>query len=215
MAELAGRAPFRFPEDAFPAHFRRSAVLIAFWEEAGDVRVVFTRRSSRMSRHAGQVSFPGGLLEGDEDFEQAAVREAYEEVGIQPEGVEVMGRLDDAWSGAGSHLVPVVGWLSSRPAFEASAAEVAEILTPRVSGLLSSQALGEEEVFHRGMRYVNPIVSWPGGRAYGLSADLLLEALEWGGGGCLERGPGRLAELRSYYSDPVADPAADLEEPGR
>jgi len=205
MAELGGRSPFRFPEDALPAHFRRSAVLIPFWEDAGDVRVVFTRRSSRMSRHAGQVSFPGGLLEGDEDFEQAAVREAHEEIGLSPDDVEVMGHLDDAWSGAGSHLVAVVGWLTSPPEFEVSAAEVAEVFTPRVSGLLSPQAVSEEEVFHRGARYVNPIVSWPGGRAYGLSADLLLEALEWGIGGCLERGPGRLAELRSYHAHPEAD----------
>lgn len=199
MSELRSREHFAFPERSLPAHFRRAAVLIPFWEEAGDVRVLLTRRSSSMSRHSGEVSFPGGLLEGTEGFEEAALREAHEEVGLVPERVELMGRLDDAWSGAGSHLIPIVGWLCSPPELEASEDEVAEILTPRVSGLLLEEALSEEEVFHRGVRYVNPIVRWPGARAYGLSADLLLEALDWGLGGSPERGPARLAELRAFH----------------
>jgi len=201
LRQLRRRERFVFPRESLPRHFRRSAVLIPFWEEAGDVRVLMTRRSSEMSRHAGQVAFPGGLLEGGETWEQAALREAQEEVGIDASLVEVVGSLDDAWSGAGSHLVPVVGWLAAPPALRASPEEVAEILPLRVSLLLEPGAVSKEDVFHRGVRYVNPIVRWPGGQAYGLSADLLLEALEWATGGCLERGPARLAELESFFAE--------------
>jgi 8-oxo-dGTP pyrophosphatase MutT (NUDIX family) len=191
-----------FPADSIPAHFRKAAVLILFWEGAGDARVLLTRRSREMSRHAGQVSFPGGLLEAGETWEEGALREAEEEVGIEPARVEVVGRLDDAWSGSGNHLVPVVGWLDTPPSLTANPGEVDEILTPRVSELLRPEAVSAEEVLVRGVRYSNAIVEWAGARAYGLSADLLLEALGWATGGDRRRGPARLAELESYFGPP-------------
>ena len=198
LERLRSRAPYRFPEHAVPAHFRRAAVLVPFWAEPAALRVLLTRRASRMSRHAGQVAFPGGMLESGETHEQAALREAHEEVGIDPALVEVLGRLDDAWSGAGSHIVPVVAWLRARPRLEANPAEVDEILVADVADLLKPASRSEERVLRDGVEYVNPIVEWPGGRAYGLSADLLLEALAWVSGGTPERGPARLRDLDSW-----------------
>ena len=168
-------------------------MLILFWEVPGDTCVLLTRRSLEMSRHAGQVSFPGGLLEAGESWEEAALREAEEEVGIDPTRVEVLGRLDDAWSGSGNHLVPVVGWLDTPPSLSANPDEVDEIFAPQVSALLRPEAISTEEILVRGIRYSNSIVEWTGGRAYGLSADLLLEALGWATGGESRRGPTRLA----------------------
>ena len=113
LRQLGDRQPFEFPADSIPTDFRRAAVLVPFWEEAGEVRVLLTRRSRRMSRHAGEVAFPGGLLEEGASWEQAALRETHEEVGIDASRIEIVGRLDDAWSGARNHLVPVVGWTRS------------------------------------------------------------------------------------------------------
>jgi 8-oxo-dGTP pyrophosphatase MutT (NUDIX family) len=195
LRRLAKRQRFVFPSAAIPESFRRSAVLIAFWQEADDVRVLLTRRATRMSRNAGQIAFPGGLVEGDEGWDEAALREAEEEVGLAPDRVQRMGRLDDAWSGTGSHLVSLVGWLESRPVLEPNPAEVSEILTPTVGQLLAPGAIREETIVKDGVRYLNHVAEWPEARAFGLSADLLIEAVAWGVGREVERGPSRLADL--------------------
>ena len=95
-----------------------------------------------------------------------------------------------------------MGWLDSPTAQVGSPAEVVELLTPNVSDLLHPEAASEQEVFHRGVRYVNDIVDWDGGRVFGLSADLLLEALSWATGGRPDSGPKRLAELASFFAEP-------------
>ena len=200
LSSLRDREPFRFPPAEIPSHFRRAAVLLPFWSSHGEVWVVLTRRSPSLSEHTGQTAFPGGRLAPNETWIQAALREADEEVGIEPDSVEVLGELDDAWSGAGHHIVPVVGWLSTSPKLRSNPSEVAEILFARVSELLRPESRGEDEIVHNGVRYINPTLSWSGGDAYGLSADLLLEALEWGIGGQPARGLVRLRELRRYLS---------------
>lgn len=199
LARLATRAPFRLPVEVIPAGFRNSAVLVAFWPEEADVCVVLTRRSPRLAQHAGQTAFPGGRLDEGETWAQAALREAHEEIGLDPRAVEVFGPLDDAWSGAGHLVVPVVGWLASPPALRPNPGEVAEILVARVTDLLRPESRGTLEVVHRGVHYRNPTLCWPGGDANGLSADLLLEAIGWGMGERPDPGPLRLAHLRTYF----------------
>ncbi len=200
MHDLATRDPFRFPASAIPRDFRRSAVLIPFWEHEGRLRVLLTKRAATMSRGAGQVSFAGGLLEGDETAPQAAVREASEEVGLDPSEVRVLGRLDDSWSRTGSLLVPIVAWLPRRPTWRPNPAEVAEILEPHVDELVQPSAQDRQTVTHAGITFTNSIVRWNGGQAYGLSADLLLEALAWGTATPCDRGRTRLTELHAFLS---------------
>jgi 8-oxo-dGTP pyrophosphatase MutT (NUDIX family) len=196
---LRGREPFHFPPQAIPGDFRQAAVLITFWPEGNDLRCILTRRTTDLSSHKGQVAFPGGRIDPGESWHDAALREAHEEVGLDPRTVEVIGDLDDAWSGARHHIVPVVGWLEAPPSLRPNPGEVAAILLPRVSELLRPEALGSREVQWNGRTYVNRIVSFEGGQAFGLSADMLLEALAWGTGATPERGPERLQELQSYH----------------
>jgi 8-oxo-dGTP pyrophosphatase MutT (NUDIX family) len=200
LSALRSRTPFRLPPEEIPAHFRRSAVLLPFWPVEDDVRVLLTRRSAGLAQHAGQTAFPGGRVHDDETWSQAALREAQEEVGIDPGSVELMGSLDDAWSGAGHHIVPIVGWIETAPPLRANPSEVAELLVASVSELLRPESHGLIEVVHDDVRYENPTLTWQGGDAYGLSADLLLEALAWGMGGRPAPGPTRLENLRSYFS---------------
>ncbi len=199
LAGLARREPFRLPAAEVPAHFRRAAVLIPFWPAGDDVCVLLTRRATHLAQHAGQTSFPGGRLNEGETWSAAALREAQEEVGLDPASVEIVGALDDAWSGAGHHIVPIVGWLAASPGLRANPGEVEAILVARVSELLLPGSRGELEVEHRGTRYRNPTLRFAGGDAYGLSADLLLEAIGWGMGERPSPGPLRLAHLRSYF----------------
>jgi len=198
LRQLTSRDPFVFPKAEVPADFRRSSVLICFWREAADLHVILTKRAATLSRHPGQMSFPGGKLDPDEAWSDAAIRETEEEIGIPRENIKVLGRLDDAWSGAGHLLVPIVGWLDDAPRFAPNPAEVAEVHTPSVMGLMQRSAYSREDVKVGDRTYHNQILEWEGGRVYGLSTDLLVEALEWASGIELQRGRERLDHLRSH-----------------
>lgn len=200
LSRLRERPPFRFPPAAVPGHFRRSAVLLAFWAEADAIRVVLTRRSADLAEHPGQIAFPGGGLDPGEPWIAAALREAQEEVGLAPDRVEVVGQLDDAWSGAGHHIVPVVGWLAARPVLRAEPREVAEILLVDVDEIRQPACRGVDVVVYRGVRYENTTLTWSGGSAYGLTADLLLEAIDWGLGEAPALGALRLEQLRTFLA---------------
>ncbi len=95
-------------------HYRRAAVLVGLTREA-DPRVLLTLRSAHLPTHQGQISFPGGSLEVGEGVVQAALREAWEEVGLEKEGVTVLGELDDVFTPAGFHVTPVLCRLSAAP----------------------------------------------------------------------------------------------------
>ena len=209
LSRLGRRTPFRFPAAAIPARFRRSAVLLAFFADGDSIRIVLTRRSADLAEHPGQIAFPGGRLEPGEDWIAAALREAHEEIGLAPEAVEVLGPLDDAWSGAGHHIVPVVGWLEASPRLRADPGEVAEILLVDVDTLRDPASRGVDVVVYKGVRYENTILSFAGGSAYGITADLLLEAIDWGLGAAPTLGPLRLAQLQTFLAPDPAEPAAD------
>jgi 8-oxo-dGTP pyrophosphatase MutT (NUDIX family) len=103
-----------------------AAVLVPLFEEAGEARVLLTRRSSALRSHTGQVSFPGGRIDPGEGPVEAALREADEEVGLDPSGVRPVGWLHPAVTfSSGTGIVPVVGLLEGRPALRPNPAEVA------------------------------------------------------------------------------------------
>jgi 8-oxo-dGTP pyrophosphatase MutT (NUDIX family) len=116
----------------------RAAVLVALFEdESGDVRVILTKRPDTMPTHAGHISFPGGRPDpGDDGVTATALREAEEEVGIDPSTVEVLGFLPEIHTFEYQLLVvPVVGRLSGIPQLRPSEREVARVLVPRLVDL--------------------------------------------------------------------------------
>lgn len=100
------------PED------RQSAVLVAVVERSPEPTLLMVQKRDDLPRHAGQMAFPGGRIEDDdENSRAAALREAFEEVGLPPESVEILGALDDHRTFVSSyHIRPWVGWVSSPPA---------------------------------------------------------------------------------------------------
>ena len=104
-ADLTAWAP---PTDSNP---RQSAVLLLFAEDERGPYVLLTERAHTMRSHPGQVSFPGGKLDRHETVVEAALRESYEEVGLEPSGVDVLGALPTLWVPPSNFSVtPVVGW---------------------------------------------------------------------------------------------------------
>lgn len=110
------------PVAQHPEKFRpkRAAVLICLFEgDAGDLRVILTKRSSRMSTHSGEVSLPGGRAEeGDKDDGDTATREAKEEIGLDPSLVDVVTVLEPFLSKHLLRVVPVIGILNDKRAFK-------------------------------------------------------------------------------------------------
>lgn len=96
---------------------RDAAVLVPVVNHPGEPTILLTKRTDHLTKHAGQVSFPGGKVdEADEDAVAAALREAHEEVGLGANHIEVCGFLDTYRTGTGFEIVPVVGLVT--PGFE-------------------------------------------------------------------------------------------------
>jgi 8-oxo-dGTP pyrophosphatase MutT (NUDIX family) len=112
---------------AAPAGVRRSAVLVLFGEGAHGPDVLLIQRSAHLRSHAGQPAFPGGGLDRpDESAVAAALREAEEETGVDPSGVEVLAVLAELWvPPSGNVVTPVVAWW--REPSEVSPADVREV----------------------------------------------------------------------------------------
>lgn len=124
---------------------RASAVLAALYEHGGEAWIILTRRSAALRVHSGEVSFPGGGQEVDEDLRDTARREACEEVGLDPSLVEIIGELDHLSTiTSNSFIVPFVAVLPGRPELHASPAEVAAVLHVPLSELLDPEVFREE-----------------------------------------------------------------------
>ncbi len=125
---------------------RPSAVLAPLYPDADEVRVVLTRRSRTLRSHRGEVSFPGGGHEpADESLAVTALREAFEEIRLDPASVEIIGELDHLQTVTSrSYIVPFVGQLAGRPDLVASPDEVEAILHVALSELLADGVYHEE-----------------------------------------------------------------------
>ena len=135
------------------ADARRSAVLVVLAEhpephQSGGAHVLLTRRSMQLSSHQGEVSFPGGRLDAGETYEEAALREAFEEVGLPPEEVTVVSRLSpiSTWVSS-SWIVPVVATVARPIPLEARTGEVDRVLWTPLHDL-TRPGTYREELWH-------------------------------------------------------------------
>ena len=122
-----------------------AAVLIPLFEEDGACRVVLTRRSTRLRSHTGQVAFPGGRLDPGEAPVSAALREAAEEVGLDPATCRIIGELAPMVTvSSETRVMPFVGVLPGRPMLHPNPAEVDRVFDVTLSELADPGVFQEE-----------------------------------------------------------------------
>ncbi len=108
-----------------------AAVLVPLFERNGEAHVQLVRRPETMRNHGGQVAFPGGKNDpGDESLRATALREAQEELGIDPPRVDVLGALDDYLTITGFIVTPWVGWIPNDLTLRPNPSEVARAFAP-------------------------------------------------------------------------------------
>jgi 8-oxo-dGTP pyrophosphatase MutT (NUDIX family) len=130
---------------------RPGSVLILLYPSNGRIMFPLIKRSEYKGAHSGQVSLPGGKAEAGEDSIQTALREAQEEIGIDPSVVKVIGRLSDFFVVPSNFLVtPVVGYVENAPEFKPDPYEVVRILTGDVEELIREDAIQMREIIAAG-----------------------------------------------------------------
>lgn len=125
----------------------RAAVLIPIYEDRGELRIVLTRRPDDMRTHAGDVVFPGGMIDPEDDGPvAAAIREAWEEVGIPPDNVEVLGGLDPVTTRSRTMMIaPVVARIERPAELRPEPGEVDVIIEPTMADLLVEESWRTED----------------------------------------------------------------------
>jgi len=163
---------------------KKSAVLVLFYPKNNGVSLVLMVRATDESIHSGQVSFPGGKVEeNDASLTATALREAYEEIGVVPETVEIIGRLSKLYIPPSNFDVyPIVGVTTSTPTFSTNN-EVSSLLEIDLSTLLNGDIMGYEKIYHRtGGEFVVPCFHINGEVVWGATAMMLVELLDVIGG---------------------------------
>lgn len=105
-----------------------AAVLIPVLKKSAGLSILLTQRTDHLHDHAGQISFPGGRMDpGDRDLYETALRESQEEIGLEPERVEIIGALPEYLTVSGYRVTPVVALVEPQPHYPADEFEVADV----------------------------------------------------------------------------------------
>ncbi len=156
---------------------REAAVLIPLVERDEGLKLLFTARSQQMPHHAGQVSFPGGVRGVDEPAVAAALREAHEEVGLEPGRVEVVGRLRRHLTGTGFTVTPVVGFVPGGFEPAPDPTEVAAAFEVPLDVLLERETNRSSVRERFGTRFRVYEIDYDGFRIWGVTAAILVTFL--------------------------------------
>ena len=165
------------PDDR-PPHARRAAALILLYPTERGISLPLTVRHHGLPYHAGQISLPGGRIDEDESAEQAAVRETWEEIGVPPGQLRVVGALSSLWVIVSNHLLqPFVAVSDERPDFRLAEREVSELVEVPLSHFREDTTLAWSRRMRDGVRIDVPHFSIDDHQIWGATAMVLAEFL--------------------------------------
>lgn len=156
-----------------------AAVLVPLYVADGELHAVFTKRREDMRRHAGEISFPGGRQDPDEDLRRTALREAEEEIGLPSDAVDVLGALSPVGTFVTSYAVyPFVGLIEPNHGWVPSPDEVHSVLELPLRAL--RDAHGRKRLIRRGVPFTTDIYGIAGTDdvIWGATARMLADLLE-------------------------------------
>ncbi|MEX0779674.1 MAG: CoA pyrophosphatase [Balneolales bacterium] len=170
----------RHPQVSIPIDAAQSAVLLLFsFDSDRNLEILYTLRSQKLISHKGQISFPGGRTEKDETPVETALRETHEEVGIDPDSVEVLGLLSPLYVPPSNSVInPVVGYMDTLPELRLQESEVSEAFTITLDELLSKAKRQNEIWVLRGQNYSVPYWNVHSTPLWGATAMITSEVVE-------------------------------------
>ena len=182
QAHLAPVPRRQWPDGFGPEQIRHAAGLLLVFPQTINAEpaahIILTVRAETLGHHGGQVSLPGGVVDPGETFEQAALREAHEEVGLSPGLVRVLGALTPLdIPVSGFRLHPIVGACETRPQLTPDTREVARILEPDIGGLMARDCVVHTRRTRDGIALTIPGFHLAGVEIWGATAMVLAEFL--------------------------------------
>lgn len=174
LAHPGSASPTTSPSAPVGVPLRDAAVLVPLVLRDAPT-VLLTRRSDTLTHHAGQVAFPGGSVDPtDADTNAAALREAQEEIGLDPAAVELAGTLPPHFSGTGFRIAPVIGLIAPGQPLVPNPYEVAEIFELPLSVVLDPAAPWQERMQWQGRQREYWVWPHERHRIWGATAAILL-----------------------------------------
>lgn len=183
FAELTqGLTPMSFATEpgADASTLTPAAVLIPIVVRPSALTVLLTQRTAHLRDHAGQVSFPGGRCEPEDSSPVAtALREAHEEVGLDPQQVEILGALAEYRTSTGFAVRPVIGLVLPPLNLKLDDFEVADVFEPPLEFLLQPANFRRERIEYQGSLRDYWAVPWQGRYIWGATAGMLVNLREF------------------------------------
>ena len=163
------------PDESLP----QAAVLILCYEKDNDLYFVMTERSNSLPSHPGEVAFPGGKREKkDKNLKQTALREATEEISLDPAKVEILGQLDPLESRFGLSVTPFVGILKEKFELEPNPDEVADIFYLPLSFFKNNPLIKNGVTNFKGETFDTPVIIYENHEIWGLTLAFTLDFLK-------------------------------------
>lgn len=159
-----------------PISTRVAAVLVPIFARDGAPHLLFTQRTATLSRHSGEISFPGGARDrGDASLAATALRETHEELALDPSAVAVLGPLPPVLASVSGYAVaPYVGWLGGGlPPLRPNPAEVAEVFEAPLAALADPAIFHEEQWRRGGVEHTVYFYDFGRYRIWGLTGRIL------------------------------------------
>lgn len=158
---------------------RPAAVLMPLWDDGDRVQVIFTKRTEHLPSHAGQVSFPGGMRDPEDQNSRAtALRETHEEVGVPPEQVELITRLDQVVTITGFLVTPFLGLVDPAARFAPNPVEVDHLVIVPLARMLDRASYETVDMMWEGMPLRQVALYQDGDMIWGATMRILLNFLD-------------------------------------
>lgn len=166
------------PRKLTNGYIREAAVLMPIFSINGDYNILLTRRTETVQTHKGQISFPGGMREEKETLLSTALRETFEEIGVEEGRIEPLGRFHDYLSITEYRVTPFVGFIEAPFKTKRQVHEVAEIIHVPFSVFLDPNSLRVERNMHPGRETDVYFYSHGPHQIWGLTARIIKDFFE-------------------------------------